>query len=599
MPWEKDHYFSTGSLPLISWARVLPVLLGITMMSFSLTVSPFDRGQLTIPLTLAIGFLFARWYTSFPKQIIEDAWRRIVRNTAWPYSALLPVCLTLILALLPSLGRGYFPYPGNHDELSYHLAADTFLHGRLANPTPVGWEHFESFHINVVPSYCSKYQPGMGLALALGQYLGHAYLGVLLTLVIATLVLNWMFHQWLSPRWAMIASMLACFPLCGNWSDCYFIGGPLAVIAGALLLGMYRVLKHRRVLWYDGAVLALCLVIFFWTRPFEGVIVSTCIGIPLLVQIFRRRGALVLFWPLIPSSLLVLVPALWFQAELNRACTGSYVRLPYLEHEHQYGYTPLFLMQPIRSDVPDYRHAQIRLFNDQMIEWYQMQRSSDHLLKVIKFKFGVAWTYFYGLLWLFPLATLPELLKRGESRLLLLVWFGTLVILQSVSWFLHHYAAPAFPAWSLVIILSLRITRLWKYREYPLGRFLVVMLVTGYCSQILFERTMASIYSRQSWTEQRAYLSQQMLHQESSHLIFLEYGPGHDTGQEWVYNSADISQQPIIWARSMSREKDQQLIRSYPNRKVWLLTVNSQKSANPPTIRPYRTEPVPSLSNHQ
>ena len=183
--------------------------------------------------------------------------------------------------------------------------------------------------------------------------------------------------------------------------------------------------------------------------------------------------------------------------------------------------------------------------------------------------------------------------------MLLLIWFGTLLILQSVTWFLHHYAAPAFPAWSLVIIMSLRITRQWKYRGFPLGRFLVVMMVTGFCSQILFERTMASIYSKQSWTEHRALLSQQMLGQGTGHLVFLEYGPKHDTGQEWVYNSADIAHQPVIWARSMNPAKDRELIAAYPNRKVWLLRVNSLEPDKKPALESYDPIAGTSPPNHQ
>jgi hypothetical protein len=353
--------------------------------------------------------------------------------------------LSLTIAAVLSLS-GRVPLPAVHDEFSYLLAADTFAHGRLANPTHPMWIHFESMHIIQQPTYASKYPPGQGLMLAPGQVIaGHPIFGVWLSVALACAATCWMLIAWLPPRWALLGGLIvATHPMILHWGQSYWSGAG-AMAGGALALGAWRRLIPRPRAC-DAAILGCGIAILANSRPFEGLVLCLLLLPVLFICLVRRNGPalrIALRRVALPLGL-VLLPAAAAMGYYNLRVTGDALRLPYLVHEETYAVAPIFFWQKLRPE-PAYRHAAIHDYN---VNWelkgYLAYRSLKGLIltEAKKIRWIAQW-YFRGWGLLLPLLLLPQVLRRDRwMRLAVLILGLFSAALLAETWTEPHYTAP-------------------------------------------------------------------------------------------------------------------------------------------------------------
>src|ERR1017187_9712358 len=93
-------------------------------------------------IAFAVAFAGPRLGNSFFVRI-ERTFGRLAHRQGLAVAFVGIATFLIRLALLPFCKM---PLPFAPDDFSFLLAADTFAHGRLANPTPAMWIHFETIH---------------------------------------------------------------------------------------------------------------------------------------------------------------------------------------------------------------------------------------------------------------------------------------------------------------------------------------------------------------------------------------------------------------------------------------------------------------------
>ena len=561
-----------------------------------------------ILLSVLVAFVFpnvgGRWLAPLERGFLQLGRRRGL--------SVVVVGLTALVVRVALLPVEPIPRPGVHDEFAYLLAADTFAHGRLSNPTHPMWTHFETFYVNQKPTYGSMFYPAQGLFLAAGQVIfGHPFWGVWLSAGLMCAAICWMLQAWLPPSWALLGGLLAVVRLgsFSYWANSYW-GGAVPAIGGALVLGaLPRIKRHQRV--RDSLLMGLGLAILANSRPYESLFFCLPVAGVLLVFILGKEKPQRRLWNIVIPIALVLVFTIAAMAYYFWRTTGSPINTPYLINTKIYNPVPYFPWQTLKP-VPEYHHAIMRNF---YLGWgirhFTSGTSSPVLLALSKaYTF---WIFLLGPIFTVPVLMLFIVLPYGISfknispntRLLLLVCGATTIGLLLPMYFNPHYPAPMTCAIYALLLQAMRHLMSWQRRGRLIGLAMIRTIVTTCVILVPIRALTGALHppipgpfpitwcSPAIELQDRAALQSQLSARDGQHLIIVRYQPDHSEFQEWVYNEADIDNAKVVWARDMGPYANEELISYFKARRVWLMDADEK----PPRLVPYalRSEAKPSL----
>jgi hypothetical protein len=508
---------------------------------------------------------------------IEQAGSRLARRRTLSVLLCGLSVIVIRVALVPILG---VPEPRFSDEFSYLLAADTFAHGRLTNPTHPMWIHFESFHIIEKPTYMSMYPPAQGLVLAAGQVLGHPWIGQILVSALMCSTMCWMLQAWLPPPWALLGAALVVLRIgiLSYWMNTYWCAS-VAALGGVLVLGAWPNLR-KRLRVRDALFMGAGLVILANSRPYEGFVFSIPMAATMIAWLAgRKRPALgrFLFRAGLPLFITLAIGAL-ATGYYYRRVTGDPFLMTYQVNRTTYATMPYFVWQKPRSE-PVYHHQAMQNFYRAEMGESEKDLTPSGYFRQAAHKAGEWWQFYLGPLLTMPLVALWPVVREKKMMLPLAICGAMAVGFAAQTWTLPHYFAPATGALYILLVQGLRHLWHWRCGRREIGPASVRAIPILACAMILVR--LAAVISHvpiePPWPRgnlARARILRELRQLPGRQLVIVRYGAKHNVNSEWVYNDADIDHAKVVWARDMGKS-NRELGDYFRDRKIWLVEGDS------------------------
>jgi hypothetical protein len=362
-----------------------------------------------------------------------------------------------------------------------------------------------------------------------------------------------------------------------------YMGGAVAAIGGALLIGSLPRLQRGPARMLPAAMLGLGMVILMNSRPFDGALLSGLVLLYLAISFRRTPAALKLLAP----AGLVLACGLLFTGYYNWRVTGNPARMGYQVNRDAYGWPEnLAFLPPKKVTLRDPVLQKMYLKEIARRDNYRDVGSwlADLLTRGLD-----NWTYFIGPLLTLPLLFLPRIWRDRRKRPLI-VFVGAILALNLFQLVLYPYhLAP------LVAVIFALVTQGLRHIYVRLGhlRGAVLVMLLPFCLTVVdaMKQGAGDLNLQLTYWEraaewhrdQRAYINEWLSRRHAGELVIVRYSSSHDVNQEWVYNGADIDSSKVVWAREVDPSSDAQLLKYFHDREVWLLRAD----VNPQRVVPY------------